>query len=58
LVTSRFSPAIAAVGESFFGQRSVQLTWLWQAWQPVILLVSETLFLATLIMGGLLWLGI
>ena len=27
-------------------------------WQPVILLVSETLFLATLIMGGLLWLGI
>lgn len=27
-------------------------------WQPVILLVSETLFLASLIMGGLLWLGI
>jgi uncharacterized integral membrane protein (TIGR00698 family) len=27
-------------------------------WQPVILLVSETLFLGVLIMGGLLWLGI
>ena len=27
-------------------------------WQPVILLVSETLFLGILIMGGLLWLGI
>jgi len=27
-------------------------------WQPVILLVSETLFLAALIMGGLLWLGL
>ena len=27
-------------------------------WQPVILLVSETLFLGMLIMGGLLWLGI
>ena len=27
-------------------------------WQPVVLLVSETLFLGTLIMGGLLWLGI
>ena len=27
-------------------------------WQPVILLVSETLVLGALIMGGLLWLGI
>jgi uncharacterized integral membrane protein (TIGR00698 family) len=27
-------------------------------WQPVILLVSETLFLAALIIGGLLWLGL
>ena len=27
-------------------------------WQPVILMVSETAFLAALIVGGLLWLGI
>lgn len=27
-------------------------------WQPVILLVSETVFLAALVIGGLLWLGI
>jgi uncharacterized membrane protein YadS len=27
-------------------------------WQPVILMVSETLFLCALIVGGLLWLGV
>src|SRR5260221_2178598 len=32
--TVRFRPAMAAVGERCFGQRSVQLMCVWQAWQP------------------------
>jgi hypothetical protein len=31
LKVARFSPAIAAVGDIFFGQRSVQLMCVWQA---------------------------
>ena len=31
---ARFSPAIEKVGESAFGQNSVQLIWLWHEWQP------------------------
>ena len=31
---ARLSPAIDAVGEICFGQRSVQLTCVWQLWQP------------------------
>src|SRR5690606_12082450 len=34
LRTARLSPEIPAVGEMCFGQRSVQLRWVWQAWQP------------------------
>jgi uncharacterized integral membrane protein (TIGR00698 family) len=45
--------AIAALGVmTSFGELAAL------GWQPVILLVSETLFLGILIMGGLLWLGI
>src|SRR3954469_22831643 len=31
---ARFRPAIEKVGDSAFGQNSVQLMWLWQEWQP------------------------
>src|ERR1051326_4323636 len=31
---ARFSPAIDKVGDSAFGQNSVQLMWVWQEWQP------------------------
>src|SRR5204862_2962692 len=34
LATARFRPAIPAVGEICFGQRSLQLTCVWHAWQP------------------------
>jgi len=48
-----FVAAIAALGVmTSFGELAAL------GWQPVILLVSETLFLGILIMGGLLWLGI
>jgi len=45
--------AIAALGVmTSFGELATL------GWQPVILMVAETAFLATLIVGGLLWLGL
>ena len=34
MAISLFNPAMPAVGESFFGQCSVQLMCVWQEWQP------------------------
>jgi hypothetical protein len=38
---ARFRPAIEAVGERCLGQLRVQLSWLWQRWQPASTATAE-----------------